>query len=139
VPQTIPANQVVATYADGAHPPPRSSVAGRKHVLWIDVTGGDPAADVLDVEPGCATPAIAASWVSRKLTANPKSLARIYTMLSEWPAVQSAVASLPSGMRANIRWWIANPTGSPHLVPGSDATQWSWGSSYDISTATPRF
>jgi len=114
-------------------------VAGRKHVLWIDVTGGDPAADVLDVEPGCATPAIAASWVSRKLTANPKSLARIYTMLSEWPAVQSAVASLPSGMRANIRWWIANPTGSPHLVPGSDATQWSWGSSYDISTATPRF
>ncbi len=41
-------------------------------------------------------------------------------------------------MQARIRWWIANPTGYPHLVPGSDATQWYWGSSVDISTATSR-
>jgi hypothetical protein len=59
--------------------------------------------------------------------------------MSEWPAVQAAVATLPAWMRAHIRWWIADPTGSPHIVPGSDATQWYWGQSFDTSSATPRF
>jgi len=53
--------------------------------------------------------------------------------------VRAAVASFPAQMRARIHWWIANPTGRPHLVPGSDATQWYWGPSYDISTASPGF
>ncbi len=60
-------------------------------------------------------------------------------MRSEWGAVKSAVAALPDKMQSHIRWWIADPTGSPHVVPGAAATQWYWGSSYDISTATPRF
>jgi hypothetical protein len=60
-------------------------------------------------------------------------------MLSEWPSVQAACATLPASMRSRIRWWIADPTGVPHIVPGSDATQWFWGANYDISTATPRF
>ena len=60
-------------------------------------------------------------------------------MRSEWPAVQAAVATLPTRMRSRVRWWIADPTGYPHLVPGSDATQWYWGPRYDITTATPRF
>jgi hypothetical protein len=42
-------------------------------------------------------------------------------------------------MRSHVRYWIADPTGQPHIVPGSDATQWYWGSNVDISTATPRF
>jgi hypothetical protein len=42
-------------------------------------------------------------------------------------------------MRTQVRWWIADPTGHPHLVPGSQATQWYWGENYDISTAEPGF
>jgi hypothetical protein len=42
-------------------------------------------------------------------------------------------------MRARIRWWIADPTGTPHIVPGSNATQWYWGTGYDESTALPGF
>jgi len=53
--------------------------------------------------------------------------------------VQAAIAALPSSMQSHVRWWIADPTGVPHLVPGSSATQWYWGSGYDISTASPGF
>jgi hypothetical protein len=139
-PGAIPASAgVVATYGDGAGAVPASEVAGRKSVLWISVTGQDTAASVIDVEPGNASPAVAASWAWQRLSANPQAVARIYTYLSEWPAVQAAVASFPAQMRARIHWWIADPTGSPHIVPGSQATQWYWGPSYDISTALPGF
>ena len=84
-------------------------------MLWIDITGMDPAASILDVEPGNATPSTAASWAWHRLRAEPNALARIYTMRSEWPTVQAAVATLPSRMRSRIRWWIADPTGYPHL------------------------
>ncbi len=60
-------------------------------------------------------------------------------MRSEWPAVQAAVATLPHHMQTRIRWWIADPTGTPHIVPGAQATQWYWGTHYDITTATPAF
>jgi hypothetical protein len=53
--------------------------------------------------------------------------------------VKSAVAALPASMQSHVRWWIADPTGVPHVVPGSSATQWYWGSNYDITTATPSF
>jgi hypothetical protein len=140
IPRTIPASQgTVATYADGPGAVPASEVAGRKSVLWISVTGGDYAASVIDVEPGNASPAGAANWARHRLSADPHAVARIYTFINEWPAVKSAVASLPAQMQSRIRWWIANPTGTPHLLPGSDATQWYWGSHYDISTATPGF
>jgi hypothetical protein len=138
-PQTVPAGAEVAVYADGPHPTPASAVAGRKDVLWIDIDGSDPQAQVLDVEPGCATPSQVPQWVQSRLTQVPGSVAIVYTMISEWSAVQSAVASLPEQDRSRIRWWIADPTGSPHVVPGSDATQWYWGSTYDISTALPDF
>jgi hypothetical protein len=138
-PQTVPAGAEVATYADGPHPTPAFEVAGRQHVLWIDIDASDPQAQVLDVEPGCATPAQVPQWVTSRLTQVQGSVAIVYTMISEWPAVQSAVASLPADERSRIRWWIADPTGSPHVVPGSSATQWYWGPNYDISTALPDF
>lgn len=137
-PAAIPSHHIIATYATGNYAVSPAQVAGRR-VMWIDITGTDPAAAILDVEPGDATPSLAASWAWHRLTANPRSLARIYTMRSEWPAVQAAVATLPPRMRSRIRWWIADPTGIPHIVPGSDATQWYWGHSYDITTATPHF
>jgi hypothetical protein len=138
-PWDIPGDPVIATYANGPHPVLPSEVAGRAHVLWIDITGADPAAAILDVEPGCATVSAIGPWVSQKLTAEPHSLAIVYTSLSEWPAAQAAVAALPSQQQAQVRWWIADPTGVPHVVPGSAATQWYWGPDYDISTATSSF
>jgi hypothetical protein len=138
-PAAIPAGHEIATYIDGPFPVSPAEVAGRGPVLWIDINGTDPSASVLDVEPGCATVSAAPGWVTRRLTAAPDALAIIYTMRSEWPAAQAAVAILPARMRSRIRWWIADPTGYPHVLPGSQATQWYWGSSYDISTATPAF
>jgi hypothetical protein len=139
LPTAIPASGMVATYATGPYAASPSQVAGRGTVMWIDVYGTDYEASALDVEPSDATPTDAANWVFHRLSAHPNAVARLYTSMSEWPAVQAAVATLPAWMRAHIRWWIADPTGSPHIVPGSDATQWSWGQSYDTSTATPRF
>jgi hypothetical protein len=137
-PQAIPAGQVVATYATGAHPVPASAVAGRRRVIWIDTLGTDPSgSNELDIEPGCASPSQAAGWVRARLTAHPNATAILYSSISEWSEVQADVASLPAWMRARIRWWIADPTGSPHMVPGANATQWYWGSNYDISTALP--
>jgi hypothetical protein len=108
-------------------------------VLWIDAIGADPGASALDVEPGDATPSGAASWAWHRLSANRNAVAVIYTMRSEWPTVQAAVATLPARMRSRIRWWIADPTGHPHIVPGANATQWYWGPRYDITTANSGF
>jgi hypothetical protein len=109
-------------------------------VLWIDTNGSSPkAAGALDVEPGDATPTGAAQWVQQKLSASPSSTAVVYTMKSEWPQVQSAIGSLPAQMQSHVKYWIADPTGTPHTVPGASATQWYWGNSYDISTAMPGF
>jgi hypothetical protein len=137
-PQAIPPHRIVATYATGGYAVPAAQVAGRS-VVWIDTRGTDPAASALDVEPGDATPSVAASWAWHKLSASPRAVARIYTMISEWPAVKAAIASLPHRMQSHIRYWIADPTGVPHVVPGANATQWYWGKSYDISTANPGF
>jgi len=139
-PETVPAGAIVGTYSTGARPVPASEVAGRKQVLWIDTLATDPAGSgALDVEPGCATPAQVPGWVSGRLTAHPDQVAIVYMSLSEWPEVQADVASLPAWMRSHIRWWVADPTGVPHLVPGSQATQWYWGSTYDESMAAPDF
>jgi hypothetical protein len=139
-PSAIPSSsQAVAVYANGNFAASPSQVGHRGLVLWIDTNGSDPNADVLDVEPGDATPAQAAAWVAQKLDASPNSVAIVYTMESEWPAVQTAINALPWWMPSHTRYWIADPTGVPHVVPGSQATQWYWGQNYDISTALPNF
>jgi hypothetical protein len=138
-PSAIPAHARIATYADGGYAVSPAQVAHRGHVLWIDTNGADPRASALDVEPGDATPAMAATWAWHKLHAAAGSVAIIYTMRSEWPAAQAAVRHLPAPMQAHVRWWIADPTGVNHIVPGASATQWYWGHNYDITTAKPGF
>ena len=138
-PKKIPAGQRIATYSNGKYRASAGAVAGRGHVLWIDTNGSDPGANVLDVEPGDATPAGAAQWVKVRLNAHKDQLAVVYTMRSEWQAVKSNVGALPSWMQAKVRYWIADPTGVNHVVPGSSATQWYWGENYDITTANPNF
>jgi hypothetical protein len=137
-PTAIPGRHLVATYATGPFAVPASQVAGRS-VMWIDTNGSDPNANALDIEPGDATPTMAATWTSEKLSADPHTDAVLYTMQSEWPAVQAAVGTLPHWMQAHVRWWIADPTGYPHVLPGANATQWYWGQNYDITTAKPGF
>jgi hypothetical protein len=137
-PAAIPAGVMCATYATGHYAVPAAEMAGRP-TIWIDAWGTDPAASALDVEPGDATPSMVPQWVTQHLALEPSDNARIYTMLDEWPAVKQAVSTLPSWMQARVRWWIADPTGVPHMVPGASATQWYWGPNYDISTADPGF
>jgi hypothetical protein len=139
MPSALPSGQAAAVYADGPYAASAAEVTGHSSVLWIDTNGSDPSANVLDVEPGDATPAGAAQWVDARLTAQPQSVAIVYTMLSDWQEVQDYVGGLPSWMQSQVRYWIADPTGVPHVVPGSSATQWYWGSTYDISTANPNF
>jgi hypothetical protein len=138
-PSAIPSHQNVATYADGSYAASASSLSARGHVLWIDTNGSDTRADALDVEPGDETPSGAAQWVAAKLNADPNAVAIVYTMISDWQAVKDNVAGLPHWMQDKVRYWIADPTGSPHVLPGSNATQWYWGNSYDITTANPGF
>jgi hypothetical protein len=138
-PTAIPSHHVIATYATGPYAASPGDVAGRKAVLWIDTHGTDPQAAALDVEPGDATPSMAASWAWQRLHAHPREHAIIYTMRSEWAAAQASIGTLPHWMQNHVRWWIADPTGYPHVVPGSNATQWYWGTHYDITTATPGF
>ena len=94
---------------------------------------------MLDVEPGDATPAVSARWARQRLKAYPRSLAIIYTFRNDWRQVKNSVAGLPARMRSRVRYWIADPTGVPHMVAGSSATQWYWGNSYDITTANLNF
>jgi hypothetical protein len=138
-PGVLPAGQAAAVYADGPFGTTSASVAGHGNVLWIDVNGSDPSANVLDVEPGDATAAGAAAWVSTKLTANPSATAIIYTFIDEWPSVIDEIDTLPSSMQSHVKYWISDPTGVPHIVQGAAATQWAWGSEYDSDEAEPGF
>ena len=137
-PSAIPAHHEIATYATGGYAVSPAQVHGKK-VLWIDTNGSDTKAAALDVEPGDATPQGAATWAQHKLASYPASTAIIYTMRSEWPAAKAAVAALPQHMRSHVKWWIADPTGVAHIVPGASATQWFWGKNFDITTAKANF
>ena len=138
-PGYIPGGAAVATYADGPYAQSAASLAGRGTIMWIDVSGGDPNADALDIEPTDATPAVAAAWVDTKLTQDPSSYPILYTSYSEWSEVKADVAQLPSWMASHVKYWIADPTGYPHILAGASATQWYWGATYDISSAVPGF
>ena len=138
-PTSIPAGQQVATYANGSYQASWSELHGRHNVLWIDTNGSDPGCNALDVEPGDATPSGAAQWVKDRLTQQPHATAIVYTMISDWQQVKDAIGTLPGQMQSQVQYWIADPTGVPHIVPGSTATQWSWGPSYDVTMALPQF
>lgn len=138
-PSHLPAGKPAAVYVNGAYATSWSQVSNHNSLLWIDINGSNPGATVLDVEPGDASPKGAAVWAQQRLGEHPNSVAIIYTMKSEWPQVKSWVAHLSSTDQSKIRYWIADPTGVEHIVPGSSATQWYWGSDYDITTAAPNF
>jgi hypothetical protein len=88
----------------------------------------DRPADWLDIERGAALPAHVPTWAGKGF----------YCNLSTLPAVETACRQANKPLP---KWWAAHPTGQPHIVPGSVATQWAWpkfGSPghYDISAIT---
>lgn len=134
-----PGHAAVAVYATGVYAAQPSQVAGRR-VLWIDSQASDPSANVLDIENGDASPSNVPSWVTQHVAADKHAPAILYSSVGMWPAVKAAVSSLPKYDQNHVKYWIAQPTGSPHIVPGSQATQYLWvGNSYDKSWATSGF
>src|SRR6185437_6761442 len=101
-PEKLPHGKAAAVYSNGRYAASSSQMRGRDSVLWIDTNGSDPGADVLDVEPGDATPYGAARWVQHRLSAQPNSVAIVYTMRSEWQAVKDNVAHLPGWMQSKV-------------------------------------
>lgn len=127
-PQAIPPNpQIVAAYIDGRYANYTQARALFPAATLLSITVfGNLRANVVDVEYGDATPATAAAGVKAGLYPT------VYCNLSTISAVVAAMDGTP------FQWWAAHPTGTPHLVPGSIATQYAWpgyGSpgNYDIS------
>lgn len=87
------------------------------------VFGGD--ADVYDIEKGDGTPRSAALWL--KLYPG----RTLYFSKDAEPAIDTACAGL------TFNKFIADWTGTEHMVPGAVATQWQSTDLYDISAAEP--
>jgi hypothetical protein len=128
-PTAVPKDKMLATYVDGPYAQPQASKYSPNPVVWIDTNGTAPKkAQVLDVEPGDATPASAANWTQTRLDSNPGAHTVIYTMTSQWDATKAALkAKLSPDQYKKVKWWIADPTGTKHDLKGADAVQWWWG------------
>jgi hypothetical protein len=136
----IPANATnIAAYINGRY----VTLAAVKErfpkakILTIDVTGaGD--AECLDVENGDATPADAPGWYKRQKARgvkHPKFYANGSTMPEVWAALEAAGVK-----RDDVKLWLADPTGKPHLPAAYDACQYLWdGDSYDESLCGAHF
>ena len=141
--QAIPANAVaVAGYIDG-HYQSFADLAKRfyphAHCVSISVWGNDAAC--LDVETGDATPSQVPGWVRRQQS-NGAKRPIVYANRSTMPAVWSALNG--AGIKRNeVRLWVADWTGTPHIPPGYDACQWidhgPHGENYDQSLCLGNF
>lgn len=134
IPLSAPA---VAGYCDGAFRWPASSWAlfPRAVRLRIATSASTDDGHVGDVESGDMTPALAVPWVVRRRAAGMDPA--IYCSLSTWPQCRSEFGA--QGV-SEPRWWVADwndPT--PHLLPGTVATQYRHGLApgYDLSQADP--
>jgi hypothetical protein len=145
-PSLIPATaEYIAIYGNGQYAASRETVQRqfpKARIFSIDVLNADAVGcGIADVENGDMTPADVPGWVDRRLAAHHNGvLCRIYCNQSTWPAVKAEVAKLAPEKRAAVRYWIADPTGNAHSLPGADATQYYWAGDWDQSTIdTARF
>lgn len=127
----------VAVYINGLYEADMAEVKARfpnARIYSIDVNGSDPGASIKDVENFDISPSNSAGVVEARYKEHPDAKTRLYCNKSTWPAVKSSVATLPANVRGTVRYWIADPTGVPHILPGADATQYLWhGSAWDES------
>ena len=122
-PSQIPTSApIVAGYIDGLYKWSAADWARfpGQHVT-ISVFGAA-GAQVADVERGDLTPQQGANWARAEIAAGRRPT--IYSDKSTWPTV---VQMLGADARL-VDWWAADPTGTPHLVPGSVCTQYAWNS-----------
>lgn len=123
----IPAGaQAVAGYVNGRYQTVHELEARfpRAKLLTIAVTA-DADADCLDVENGDATPEQAPQWVHRQLARRVKRPC-IYANRSTMPAVWAALTRVGIE-RDEVRLWVADWTGEPHIPAPYDACQWHGG------------
>ena len=118
-----------------------AQVAGHERVVWIDTTGHDPTASALDVEPGDATRRLAANWAYQRLSEHPHALGRdlhdAVGARQPCPGRGERTAAAHAGPRPLVD---RRPDWLPRTsCPAPAPTQWYWGPSCDITTATPRF
>jgi hypothetical protein len=134
-PNGIPAGgQLICGWVDGAYGPrdPYGWTAG----AWARFPGQIPVriaalsstrgAQVYDVENGDLTPEQAIAVLDRERAAgnNPTIYGSQYTV----GQVKALLAA-----RSEPPWWVADPTGIEHMLPGAVATQWLWKPGYDQS------
>lgn len=133
----IPADaKVILGYVDGRDPEIAGNYAAvvkrfpHAHIVSVTTTGRNPAM-MCDCEKYDLTPAMVRTWALRRLYSGP------------WPVVYSNVSTKPSVVPELVgfpwSWWAADWTGTPHLYPTSDATQYAnpatSGGDYDVSAA----
>lgn len=121
IPNGAPA---VAGYVDGRYAWSQAAWAAFPAAEKVTITVlGTHGARVADVELGDLTAGQGAAWAVGELW----SLRRptLYASRDTWPAIVTALGGLGVST-SEVDWWAADPTGVPHLVPGSVATQWAW-------------
>lgn len=131
---------LVAGYVDGLYKWSDADWAlhaSSQHVR-ITVLGTVDGADVADVENGDLTPDEAAAWAARVIYAG--RTPALYFSRSAFGAVNAAMVA--AGINPS-QWtvWAADWTGSPHILPGTYATQWAdpaygSGGHFDVSLVT---
>ena len=131
-PANIPVKaQMVAGYVDGRYAWKAADWARFPHAVKVRIAVFSSTADghVLDVEPGCSTPASAPGWVLRRRKAGVDPT--VYCNTATWPVVRAAFKA--AGVR-EPHWWIAAyPGNGPRLYPGSVAHQYANPGPVDIS------
>jgi hypothetical protein len=127
----IPANaQMVAYYPHDSRTTGSVSRFSKSTVLvTIDNQGTHTDCDVLDAEPGAAWPpsAVVDRWLAAKQAQG--KTGSVYANLANIGEVRAAT-------KRAFHWWAAQWTNVPHSVPGSVATQYEGGGSYDLSLVT---
>lgn len=127
-------------YADGNWPtgPALKAKFPAAHILGLTVTGADPAADGIDIEPGNLDAASGADWAARKLAAAPAFRPVMYASITGEPGygMPDVLRELSARgiSRDRVRLHSAHYTGQPHICgPAScgassvdmDGTQWT--------------
>ena len=139
-PALIPANAVAVAGYVGGHWPTFPDLLQRfPHAAHLSIAvSAREDAHCLDVEVGDAVPDEAPGWLRRQWERGVKR-PWLYANASTWAAM-APILRESAVKRGQYRVWVADPTGVPHIVEGSDATQYDWhalGRNLDVSLCLP--
>lgn len=126
-PALIPADApIVAYYVDGQYAWSSDQLARFTNSLKVSIACfPQTAADILDVEQGCAAPSDVPGWLDRYAQPNWKT-PTVYVNRSNWDTVRAAVG----GRRTD--YWLALP-GAMFVPAGAVAVQFDYPGPYDVS------